>query len=57
MKLAVENHKDYRADELLERSAVGSGYVGVCVDTGNNMRCWRTAETRGAGAIRLQAST
>jgi sugar phosphate isomerase/epimerase len=36
--LAVENHKDFRADEqvdLLKR--IGSEWVGVCVDTGNNL--------------------
>lgn len=38
VKLAVENHKDYRTDELLALlRAVGSEHVGVCVDTGNNM--------------------
>jgi sugar phosphate isomerase/epimerase len=38
VKLAVENHKDYRVEELLEAlRTVGSEHVGVCVDTGNNM--------------------
>jgi sugar phosphate isomerase/epimerase len=38
VKLAVENHKDYRVDELLGLlRAIGSEQVGVCVDTGNNM--------------------
>jgi 3-oxoisoapionate decarboxylase len=38
VRLAVENHKDWRADEwvaLLKR--VGSDHVGVCLDTGNNL--------------------
>ncbi len=38
VKLAVENHKDWRADELiaiLKRAA--SDAVGVCVDTGNSI--------------------
>jgi 3-oxoisoapionate decarboxylase len=38
MPLGIENHKDWRADEqvaLLERYS--SEYVGVCLDTGNNL--------------------
>jgi sugar phosphate isomerase/epimerase len=38
MRLAVENHKDFRAGELaalLER--LGSRHVGACVDTGNSI--------------------
>jgi sugar phosphate isomerase/epimerase len=36
--LAVENHKDYRADELADvMKRLSSEYVGVCVDTGNNL--------------------
>ncbi len=38
VKLAVENHKDFRADEqvdLLKR--LKSEFVGVCLDTGNNL--------------------
>src|SRR5262249_60717170 len=36
--LAVENHKDFRVDEMLELlRGVGSEWVGVCVDTGNNV--------------------
>lgn len=38
VQLAVENHKDYRADEqvaLLRR--IGSERIGVCLDTGNNL--------------------
>lgn len=38
MTLAVENHKDYRVDEMLDLlRAIGSEWVGVCVDTGNNV--------------------
>jgi sugar phosphate isomerase/epimerase len=38
VKLAVENHKDFRVDELLDLlRATSSEQVGVCVDTGNNM--------------------
>lgn len=38
VRLAVENHKDYRADELAELiRRLGSDYVGVCIDTGNNI--------------------
>ena len=36
--LAVENHKDYRADEQLDLlTRLGSEWVGACVDTGNNL--------------------
>ncbi|HEY2157474.1 MAG TPA: sugar phosphate isomerase/epimerase family protein [Isosphaeraceae bacterium] len=38
VRLAVENHKDWRSDELtaiLRR--LGSDHVGVCLDTGNSM--------------------
>ena len=36
--LAVENHKDFRTDELVGvMKAVSSEYVGVCVDTGNSI--------------------
>ena len=38
MPLGIENHKDWRVDQqvaLLER--YGSEYVGVCLDTGNNL--------------------
>jgi sugar phosphate isomerase/epimerase len=36
--LAVENHKDFRADELAGlMRRIGSEHVGVCVDTGNNV--------------------
>jgi sugar phosphate isomerase/epimerase len=38
VKLAVENHKDYRVDELadLMRRLEGES-IGVCLDTGNNV--------------------
>ena len=36
--LAVENHKDWRADELLALlKKVGSDSLGVCLDTGNSI--------------------
>lgn len=38
LKLAVENHKDYRTEELAElMRRRGSEWLGVCVDTGNNL--------------------
>ena len=38
VKLAVENHKDFRTDEQLDLlRGLGSPWVGVCVDTGNNL--------------------
>jgi sugar phosphate isomerase/epimerase len=38
MLLALENHKDFRADELMDLlKRLGSRYVGVCVDTGNSI--------------------
>jgi sugar phosphate isomerase/epimerase len=38
MKLAVENHKDFRVDELLELiKRIDSAHVGVCLDTGNSI--------------------
>jgi sugar phosphate isomerase/epimerase len=38
VRLAVENHKDTRADELVAvLRKVGSDHVGTCVDTGNSM--------------------
>jgi sugar phosphate isomerase/epimerase len=37
VRLAIENHKDRRADELVSLlRSVGSEYVGACVDFGNN---------------------
>jgi 3-oxoisoapionate decarboxylase len=36
--LAVENHKDYRTDELIGvMKTISSEHVGVCVDTGNSI--------------------
>lgn len=36
--LAIENHKDYRAEELMDLlRRLGSRHVGVCVDTGNSI--------------------
>jgi sugar phosphate isomerase/epimerase len=38
VKLAVENHKDYRIEEMAAlMKRVGGEYVGVCLDTGNNI--------------------
>src|SRR2546423_7970058 len=38
MRLAIENHKDRRVHELLDLlKRISSEYVGVCVDTGNNI--------------------
>jgi sugar phosphate isomerase/epimerase len=38
MRLAVENHKDWRADELIALlKRVGCDQVGVCLDTGNSI--------------------
>src|SRR5262249_39017078 len=38
VRLAVENHKDWRTPEQLELlKHIGSTHVGVCVDTGNNL--------------------
>ncbi len=36
--LAVENHKDWRADELIAIiKRIGNDHVGVCLDTGNSI--------------------
>jgi 3-oxoisoapionate decarboxylase len=36
--LAVENHKDFRTDELIDvMKGLSSEHVGVCVDTGNSI--------------------
>lgn len=36
--MAVENHKDFRAQELADRlRKLNSEFVGVCLDTGNNI--------------------
>ncbi len=38
LHLAVENHKDFTSDELAGlMRGIGSEWVGVCVDTGNNL--------------------
>lgn len=38
IRMAVENHKDLRAPELLEIvKKLDSPFVGVCIDTGNNI--------------------
>jgi sugar phosphate isomerase/epimerase len=38
VRLAVENHKDWRADELVALlKKIGSDSVGACVDTGNSI--------------------
>lgn len=38
MRLAIENHKDWRTDELLNLlRRADSPYVGVCIDTGNSI--------------------
>jgi len=38
VRLALENHKDQRVPEMLETlKRVSSEYVGICVDTGNNI--------------------
>jgi len=38
IRLAVENHKDFRADEQLELlRRIGSEFVGITLDTGNNL--------------------
>ena len=37
MRLAIENHKDWRIDQMLDiLRRTGSEYVGVCIDTGNS---------------------
>jgi 3-oxoisoapionate decarboxylase len=38
VRLAIENHKDFRASELLDViRRLGSEYVGVCLDVGNSI--------------------
>ena len=38
VKLAVENHKDFRSDELVDLlKGLASAFVGACVDTGNSL--------------------
>jgi len=37
IRLAIENHKDWRVPEMLDMlNHISSAYVGVCVDTGNS---------------------
>jgi sugar phosphate isomerase/epimerase len=37
MKIAIENHKDLRSEDLLQLiDRIQSEYIGVCVDLGNN---------------------
>jgi sugar phosphate isomerase/epimerase len=37
MSLAIENHKDWRIDQMLGMlNRLGSEYIGVCIDTGNS---------------------
>lgn len=44
--LAVENHKDFRTDELLDLlQAIASEFIGVCIDTGNNLALLEEAHT------------
>ena len=38
VRLAIENHKDWRIDELLDiLNRASSRHVGVCIDTGNSI--------------------
>ncbi len=38
IRLAVENHKDWRADELISvLDRLGNDHVGICLDTGNSI--------------------
>jgi sugar phosphate isomerase/epimerase len=38
LRLAVENHKDWRTGELVDLlRRIGSAHVGACVDTGNSL--------------------
>lgn len=44
-RLGVENHKDLRAEELVELlRTVGSAHVGCCLDFGNNLALLETPE-------------
>ena len=52
--LAVENHKDFRTDELVGvMKAISSEHVGVCVDTGNSIALLErpTDTADGAGPV------
>ncbi len=45
IRMAVENHKDLQAAELLELiKGQGSPWIGVCLDTGNNVALLETPE-------------
>jgi sugar phosphate isomerase/epimerase len=45
LRLAVENHKDLQAAELLEViRKLDSPFVGVCIDTGNNIALLETPQ-------------
>ena len=45
VRLAVENHKDYRMEELVELIRwARSPHLGVCVDTGNNVALLETPQ-------------
>jgi sugar phosphate isomerase/epimerase len=45
VRLAIENHKDLRAEELLDLVKVqDSPFVGVCVDLGNNLALLESPE-------------
>jgi sugar phosphate isomerase/epimerase len=38
VRLAIENHKDWRADDLIAIvKRIASAHVGICVDTGNSI--------------------
>jgi sugar phosphate isomerase/epimerase len=38
MKLALENHKDWRIDEMVDMlKRISSEFIGACVDVGNNV--------------------
>jgi sugar phosphate isomerase/epimerase len=56
--LALENHKDWRVDELLAGlKRLDSEYVGVCVDTGNSIALledpWQVVEAYAAWAFSI----
>ena len=45
LRMAIENHKDLRAEEQRERiEKIGSPFIGVCVDTGNNLALLETPQ-------------
>jgi sugar phosphate isomerase/epimerase len=44
--VAVENHKDFRVDELIDLlKKISSESVGVCIDTGNNLALLEDPQT------------